>query len=58
MAIAEWAVISQSPYGHDKPILTFFPSQESAADHAQVITKDFNRDTFVVLVLARNYAKR
>lgn len=58
MAIAEWAVISQSPYGLDKPILAFFPTQESAADHARVITKDFNRDTYVVLVLDRNYAKR
>lgn len=57
MTLANIAVITSEPDG-TTPRLKFFPNQESAWKHAQMICWDLNRDAYVVEVTHKFLANR
>lgn len=57
MTIATVAVITAEPDGRN-PIFRFFPTEEAAYGHAQMICRDLNRDAYVVEVKHRLLACR
>jgi len=57
MTLAAFMVITSEPDG-TKPRLRFFHNEESALDHARMITRDLNRDSYVGQVSARFLASR
>lgn len=57
MTLASIAVVTSEPDG-TKPILKFFPNQESARQHAQMICNDLTRDAYVVEVTHKFLANR
>ena len=57
MTLARFMVITSEPDG-TKPRLRFFHNEESARDHARMMTRDLNRDSYVGEVSARFLASR